>query len=127
MNIAGECYAIQNLTKTDRLALLISGRANVLNQKAFLHDVKPGEFLDSPEFESSGLNVPNTSLGNPGAGAATSPDESTFKVTVCAAVPSRAVVWQRQALEYILVKAGLFFSTCVRRPSYICLIEGTYF
>ncbi len=49
----GECYAIENMTKTDRLGLLLSGKANVLTEKAFLHHVEPGEFLDSPEFESS--------------------------------------------------------------------------
>lgn len=94
----GECYAIQNLTKTDRLALLISGRVNVLNDRTFLHDIMPGEFLDSPEFESSGLNF-SQGMGNSMAG-----EESTFKVTVCAAVPSRLVVWQRTSLEYMLVK-----------------------
>ncbi len=49
----GECYAIENMTKTDRLGLLLSGKANVLTEKTFLHHVCPGEFLDSPEFESS--------------------------------------------------------------------------
>jgi len=94
----GECYAIQNMTKTDRLALLVSGRINVLNDRAFLHHILPGEFLDSPEFESSGLNVG----GNGGLGS--SVEESTFKVTVCAAVPSRCIVWQRSALELLLIK-----------------------
>ena len=80
----GECYAIQNLTKTDRLALLISGRVNVLNHRAFLHDIRPGEFLDSPEFESSGLNnggASNTST------SPTTPDESTFKVRKSISTP----------------------------------------
>ena len=94
----GECYAIQNMTKTDRLALLVSGRINVLNDRAFLHHILPGEFLDSPEFESSGLNVG----GNGGLGS--SVEESTFKVTVCAAVPSRCIVWQRSSLELLLIK-----------------------
>ena len=85
------------MTKTDRLALLVSGRINVLNDRAFLHHILPGEFLDSPEFESSGLN----GIGN---GITGSVEESTFKVTVCAAVPSRCVVWQRTALELLLLK-----------------------
>ncbi len=49
----GECYAIENMTKTDRLGLLLAGKANVLNEKTFLHHVHAGQFLDSPEFESS--------------------------------------------------------------------------
>ena len=52
---SGECYAIQNLTRTDRLALCIHGRINVLTDRTFLHSIHPGEFLDSPEFESSGV------------------------------------------------------------------------
>ena len=86
------------MTKTDRLALLISGRINVLNDRAFLHHILPGEFLDSPEFESSGLNVAKDGI------ISSSADDSTFKVTVCAAVPSRCVVWPRSALEYLLFK-----------------------
>ena len=86
------------MTKTDRLALLVSGRINVLNDRAFLHHIVPGEFLDSPEFESSGLRD-----GNGGITGA-SVEESTFKVTICAAVPSKCVVWQRHALELLLLK-----------------------
>ena len=86
------------MTKTDRLALLVSGRINVLNDRAFLHHILPGEFLDSPEFESSGLNV------NGNGGISNSVEESTFKVTVCAAVPSRCIVWQRNTLELLLLK-----------------------
>ena len=87
------------MTRTDRLALLVSGRVNVLNDRAFLHHILPGEFLDSPEFESSGLNFVAGVNGHAGAA-----EESTFKVTICAAVPSRCVVWQRSALEYLLFK-----------------------
>ena len=90
------------MTKTDRLALLVSGRINVLNDRAFLHHILPGEFLDSPEFESSGLNVGEHGGGIGGA----SVEESTFKVTVCAAVPSRCIVWQRNALEVLLLKVN---------------------
>ena len=52
---SGECYAVENMTKTDRLALLISGRVVVLTEKRFLHHVDPLEFLDSPEFEGCNL------------------------------------------------------------------------
>ena len=90
------------MTKTDRLALLISGRVNVINDKSFLHHIEPGEFLDSPEFESSGANVStgyNFSGITPPIG-----DDTTFNVTVCAAVQSRCVVWKRSNLEYMFVK-----------------------
>lgn len=50
---AGEAYAVQNLTRTDRLGLLLSGKVNVLSDNQFLHPILPCEFLDSPEFESS--------------------------------------------------------------------------
>lgn len=49
---AGEAYALQNLTRTDRLALLLSGKLNVLCDSHFLHPILACEFLDSPEFES---------------------------------------------------------------------------
>jgi hypothetical protein len=82
---SGECYAVENMTKTDRLALLVTGRLNVLTEKSFLHNVGPHEFLDSPEFESSN-------------------SEETFRVSVCAAVTSTFVVWNRSDLEYLFVK-----------------------
>lgn len=49
---AGEAYALQNLTRTDRLGLLLSGKLNVLCDGHFLHPILACEFLDSPEFES---------------------------------------------------------------------------
>ncbi len=90
---SGECYAIQDMTRTDRLALLVNGRVNVLNDRTFLHSIHPGEFLDSPEFESSGPKWADSTAS-----------ETTFKVTVCAAVPSRCIVWPRAALELLFVK-----------------------
>lgn len=45
---------MQNITKTDRLGLLLTGKANVLQDHQFLHPIGPCEFLDSPEFESRG-------------------------------------------------------------------------
>lgn len=53
----GEAYAMQNLTRTDRLALLLSGKVNVLSDSNYLHPILPCEFLDSPEFESSRASV----------------------------------------------------------------------
>ncbi|XP_042899821.1 popeye domain-containing protein 3-like isoform X1 [Parasteatoda tepidariorum] len=83
----GEAYAMQNLTKTDRLGLLISGKVNVVSGQHFLHYIQAREFLDSPEFESSRSGV-----------------EEKFKVSIIATTPSRCIVWQRQSLEYLLIK-----------------------
>ncbi len=104
---SGECYAIQNMTKTDRLALLISGRVNVINDRSFLHHIEPGEFLDSPEYESSGPNMGAAASGggyNFGGMPPPVGDDTTFNVTVCAAVTSRCVVWKRANLDYMFVK-----------------------
>ncbi|XP_033228448.1 popeye domain-containing protein 3 [Belonocnema kinseyi] len=84
---AGEAYAMQNLTKTDRLGLLLSGKVNVLSESNFLHPILPCEFLDSPEFESSRASV-----------------DDKFKVSIVAASSCRYLYWQRTALEYLLVK-----------------------
>eukprot|EP00096_Caligus_rogercresseyi_P006048 TRINITY_DN22203_c0_g1_i1.p1 TRINITY_DN22203_c0_g1~~TRINITY_DN22203_c0_g1_i1.p1 ORF type:complete len:330 (+),score=136.76 TRINITY_DN22203_c0_g1_i1:197-1186(+) len=84
---SGECYAIKDLSKTVRLSILLTGRAHVVNEKNYLHDIRPNEFLDSPEYESSGINC-----------------EETFKVTVLAASPSKILVWQRSSLEYLFIK-----------------------
>ncbi|XP_035204582.1 popeye domain-containing protein 3-like isoform X2 [Stegodyphus dumicola] len=53
----GEAYAMQSLTKTDRLGLLVSGKVNVISGQHFLHNIQAKEFLDSPEFESSRSGV----------------------------------------------------------------------
>ncbi|XP_074093998.1 popeye domain-containing protein 3 isoform X2 [Cotesia typhae] len=86
---AGEAYAMQNLTRTDRLALLLSGKVNVLSDSNYLHPILPCEFLDSPEFESSRASV-----------------DDKFKVSIVAASSCRYLYWQRSALEYLLVKEG---------------------
>ena len=83
----GECYAVSRITRTDSLGLLLSGRCSVLTEAAFLHNIEAGQFLDSPEFERS-------------SGA----DSALFQVTICAAVPSKIIVWQRNNLEYLFVK-----------------------
>ncbi|XP_066251385.1 popeye domain-containing protein 3-like [Euwallacea similis] len=84
---AGEAYAVQNLTRTDRLGLLLSGKVNVLSDNQFLHPILPCEFLDSPEFESSRNTV-----------------DDKFKVAIVAASSCRYLYWQRSALEYLFVK-----------------------
>ncbi|XP_068905464.1 popeye domain-containing protein 3-like [Tenebrio molitor] len=84
---AGEAYAVQNLTRTDRLGLLLCGKVNVLSDNQFLHPILPCEFLDSPEFESSRNTV-----------------DDKFKVSIVAASTCRYLYWQRSALEYLFVK-----------------------
>ncbi|XP_067125868.1 popeye domain-containing protein 3-like [Centruroides vittatus] len=84
---AGEAYAMQNLTRTDRLGLLLSGKVNVITDHHFLHHIHPKEFLDSPEFESS-----------------KSGGDDKFKVSIIAATSCRYIFWQRQNLEYLLIK-----------------------
>ena len=44
---------VSGLTRADSLALLLAGRCSVLTSACFLHNIEPGQFLDSPEFESS--------------------------------------------------------------------------
>lgn len=84
---AGEAYAMQNLTKTDRLGLLIAGKVSVLTDHHFLHYIHPREFLDSPEFESTRSGV-----------------DDKFKVSILAVTPCRYLFWQRSNLEYLLIK-----------------------
>lgn len=84
----GECYAVSGLTKADKLGLLLSGRCSVLNESAFLHNIDTTEFLDSPEFEGNSSNS----------------DSCLFQVTICAAIPSKYIMWQRNNLEYLFVK-----------------------
>ncbi|XP_014246930.1 popeye domain-containing protein 3-like isoform X2 [Cimex lectularius] len=83
---AGEAYALQNLTRTDRLGLLLSGKLNVLCDSHFLHPILACEFLDSPEFESR-ANM-----------------DDKFKVSIVAATSCRYLYWQRTSLEYLFVK-----------------------
>ncbi|CAH0557306.1 unnamed protein product [Brassicogethes aeneus] len=84
---AGEAYAVQNLTRTDRLGLLLSGKVNVLSDNQFLHPILPCEFMDSPEFESSRNTI-----------------DDKFKVSIVAASTCRYLYWQRSSLEYLFVK-----------------------
>ncbi|XP_076308341.1 popeye domain-containing protein 1-like isoform X4 [Tachypleus tridentatus] len=49
----GDTYATQNLTRTDRLGLVITGKMCVMKDKYLLHYIYPQHFMDSPEFESS--------------------------------------------------------------------------
>ncbi|ELT88986.1 hypothetical protein CAPTEDRAFT_168328 [Capitella teleta] len=82
----GEAYATQEVTKTDRLSLMIKGTAHVTCNGQFLHYVQSKQFLDSPEFESS----------NDG--------DEKFHVSITGAATSQYVCWQRRSLEYLFAK-----------------------
>uniref|UniRef100_A0A6A7G6C3 Popeye domain-containing protein 3-like n=2 Tax=Hirondellea gigas TaxID=1518452 RepID=A0A6A7G6C3_9CRUS len=84
---AGEAYAMQDLTRTDRLGLLLSGQVHVLNGGQFLHSISPMEFLDSPEFESSRASL-----------------DEKFKVSIVSASTSRYLFWKRSSLETLFIK-----------------------
>ncbi|KAK2715003.1 popeye domain-containing protein 3-like [Artemia franciscana] len=83
----GDPYALQNLTRSDRLGLLLSGKANVFSDRTLLHSVEPFQFLDSPEFQSCQPLL-----------------DDKFKVSIVATMPSRYIWWSRSSMEYILVK-----------------------
>ena len=66
---------------------MLTNRVNVISGNHFLHCIEAKQFLDSPEFESS-------KSGN----------EDKFKVSLIASTPCRYIFWQRQTLEYLLIK-----------------------
>lgn len=82
----GQHYATEQLTRTDTLAILIEGVANVESSGQVIHEIHENQFLDSPEYES------------------TMSGEEKFQVTVVAATPCRYLFWQRDALNYLFVK-----------------------
>ncbi|KAI0212441.1 Popeye domain-containing protein 3 [Lamellibrachia satsuma] len=79
----GDSYATQELTRTNRLALLVSGTANVYTNNRLIHSVCRMQFLDSPEFEA-------TQLG-----------DQKFHVSIVAESHCRYVCWLRRSLEYL--------------------------
>ncbi|XP_076308340.1 popeye domain-containing protein 3-like isoform X3 [Tachypleus tridentatus] len=83
----GDTYATQNLTRTDRLGLVITGKMCVMKDKYLLHYIYPQHFMDSPEFESSKAGK-----------------DDKFKVSVVAVDPTRYIVWRRQDLDLLFVK-----------------------
>ncbi|XP_046439237.1 popeye domain-containing protein 3-like [Daphnia pulex] len=83
----GDFYALQNLTRIDRLSIVLSGKVQVVSDGTTLHTIDANEFLDSPEFESSRASV-----------------EDKFRVSIIATGTSRYISWQRSTLEYLFVK-----------------------
>ncbi|KAL5009895.1 hypothetical protein ScPMuIL_012200 [Solemya velum] len=82
----GDIYAGQAISKTDKLGLLLSGTMHVYSSQNFLHHIREGEFIDSPEFESSITG------------------DEKYQVSILAATVCRYICWPRQSLEYLLVK-----------------------
>lgn len=82
----GDAYALQGITKTDRLGLLVTGTMKVYSHQNFLHMIREMEFIDSPEFESSVTG------------------DEKFQVSVYAASTCYYIYWPRQSLEYLLMK-----------------------
>jgi hypothetical protein len=84
----GEPYANEQISKTDRLGLLIGGRCTVTHKQQYLHSILAKEFLDSPEFESShGQSI-----------------HEKYQVTITAQSHCKYILWRRESLEYLLVK-----------------------
>ena len=69
-------------------------RVNVTSNNHYLHSIEPKQFLDSPEFESSKTGK-----------------EDKFNVTITASMPCTYVLWQRQALDYLLIKETFLATT----------------
>lgn len=82
----GECYATQSITKTDKLGLLISGMLSVYSSRNFLHHIYMGQFIDTPEFESSVSG------------------EEKYQVSIVADTTCRYIFWSRHSLEYLMIK-----------------------
>ncbi|XP_052811665.1 blood vessel epicardial substance-like [Mya arenaria] len=82
----GDAYAIQAITKTDRLGMLLTGTMKVYSHQNLLHYIQETEFIDSPEFESSVTG------------------DEKFQVSVYAGSLCRYMYWPRQSLEYLLMK-----------------------
>ncbi|KZS16290.1 Popeye domain-containing protein 3 [Daphnia magna] len=83
----GDFYALQNLTRIDRLSIMLSGKVQVVSDGTILHTIDANEFLDSPEFESSRASI-----------------EDKFRVSIVATGTCRYISWQRSILEYLFVK-----------------------
>ncbi|XP_014767794.1 popeye domain-containing protein 3 isoform X1 [Octopus bimaculoides] len=95
----GECYATQSITKTDKLGLLISGMLSVYSSRNFLHHICQGQFIDTPEFESSVSG------------------EEKYQVSIVADTTCRYIFWSRHSLEYLMIKEPYLATV-------LCLIFG---
>ncbi|XP_075584998.1 LOW QUALITY PROTEIN: uncharacterized protein LOC124492277 [Dermatophagoides farinae] len=121
---SGESYATEKITANNRLSLLITGKMNVLSKNHFLHSIKPGEFLDSPEWESctgttmkskdlqmtkhqqelSSSNIRHMGNKNSNAKQTVIDNDNRFNVSLIAITQCRILCWNRMELEYYLAK-----------------------
>jgi len=83
------CYAMENKTTVDRLALLVSGKLRVHQGDKVLHHITKMEFIDSPEWDAL-----RGSTKKPGV----------FRVTITAETTCRCIVWRRKPLLTLLSK-----------------------
>ncbi|XP_071955193.1 popeye domain-containing protein 1-B-like isoform X2 [Antedon mediterranea] len=92
-------YALEGKTKAgNKLAILSSGRMCVTHGDVFLHYIRPGQFVDSPEW------------------LATDGTKRTFQVTITADEDCRYVQWSRRKLESFLKREPFMkvvMQTCV--------------
>lgn len=97
---------------------------NVLSKNHFLHSIKPGEFLDSPEWESctgttmkskdlqmakhpkelSSSNIRHMENKNSNAKQTVIDNDNRFNVSLIAITQCRILCWNRMELEYYLAK-----------------------
>ncbi|GBP44392.1 Popeye domain-containing protein 3 [Eumeta japonica] len=125
---AGEAYAMQNLTKTDRLGLLLSGKVfqNVSRARSNLtaslmrpagrllptyviDDLLAYMYLKEMVNVMSGHQflhpiIPCEFLDSPEFESSRATIDEKFKVSIVAASSCRYVYWQRSSLEYLFVK-----------------------
>jgi CRP-like cAMP-binding protein len=86
---AGQNYAIEGKTTTDRLSYMFAGKMKVSVNDEFLHYVNVNDFIDSPEWETIRLNPSK---------------KDTYKVTIEAVEPCRFITWKKKPLLALLAK-----------------------
>lgn len=86
---AGEKYAIEKTTATDRVAYLFGGKMKVSMNGGFLHYVNANDFIDSPEWET--IKVSGGKKDN-------------YQVTIEAVENCRFIQWKRKPLVALLSK-----------------------
>ncbi|XP_072035911.1 popeye domain-containing protein 3-like [Amphiura filiformis] len=86
-------YAVERITPTGKqMALLVSGRMRVTVGGRFLHHIYPGQFIDSPEWQSAIQDERST----------------LFQVTIISDTNCRYIQWKRSSLESFLRREPFF-------------------
>jgi len=86
---AGQKYAIEGKTSTDRISYLFAGKMKVSVNDEFLHYVNVNDFIDSPEWETIRTAVRKN---------------DHYKVTIESVEPCRFISWKRKPLVGLLAK-----------------------